>query len=213
MTRRRRAKARRCPTEDDKAYDDRVKGALDRLRELAASRGQELKEAPPQAASAAPQVQPNVEAEKPVPKPSWERGPLPSWARAWAPSQRNSDVPGGHSMAQRIVLIVGFLAILGMALFPPWVYVYTPPRNSEIVRTERPAGYHLILGSHIPQDQTQLVALFNLPLRNSYDSALSGLQFFSLRIDSLRLEIQIAATLILTAILYLALRSTKPAAR
>lgn len=115
------------------------------------------------------------------------------------------------STPQRIVLLVGFFVILGMALFPPWLYVYTPPHNSDAVRAERPAGYHLIFNDHVPQDQAQLLALFSLPLgRDIYESEIVSLRYFSLRIDSLRLEIQIAATLILSAILYLALRSRTP---
>lgn len=113
------------------------------------------------------------------------------------------------NIAQRAVLILSFLVILGMALFPPWIYVYNPPRDSDAVRAERPAGYHLIFNEHTPQDHSQLIALFNLPTgRTSYESELGSLRYFSIRIDSLRLEIQIAVTLILTAILYLAFRST-----
>jgi len=53
------------------------------------------------------------------------------------------------NFAQRIILIIAFLAIAAMAIFPPWVYVHDAPRYKRI---ERPAGYHLISGDHTPQD-------------------------------------------------------------
>lgn len=143
---------------------------------------------------------------------AWKEGGREGLARAMpGPPDEEPNTPAkGQNMAQRIVLIAGFLVILIMALFPPWVYVYSPPRDSDAVRAERPGGYHLIFNDHVPQDQGQLIALFSLPLgRTAYESELISLRYFSLRIDSQRLEIQIAATLILAAILYLALRSRK----
>ena len=96
------------------------------------------------------------------------------------------------NLAQRIVLILGVLVILSMALFPPWVYVYNYPGfqifNAE--HSERPAGYHLIFGEHVPQDQTYLVALFDINTTSTFRQAVmperSRLQFFSLRIDIAR---------------------------
>jgi LmbE family N-acetylglucosaminyl deacetylase len=147
------------------------------------------------------------------------------------------------NLPQRIVLIVGFIAILAMALFPPWVYVYDPPEGPRRlgVKVERPAGYHLVFGEHVPQDQTQLIKIFNMmppevekqiqalteqigqttdghkqdqlvnqiaELRKQYPPSwyFAGLQFFSVRMDITRLAVQIGATLLLTSILYLALR-------
>jgi hypothetical protein len=109
---------------------------------------------------------------------------------------------GGVNLAQRVVLIAGFLIVLGMALFPPWLYLYRYPR---LPPAERPAGYFLIFEQHAPQDRAALAALFGTPL-NEADP-----QFFSMEIDRTRLIVQIGATLILITILYLALRSAEPA--
>ena|SRR2546425_10532127 len=121
------------------------------------------------------------------------------------------------NLAQRIVLILGVLAVIGIALFPPWVFVYSYPGccngviNAE--RSERPAGYHLIFGQHVPQDQTYLVTLFDIDTRAPLRSAKvmperTRLQFFSLRIDIARLAVQITAAVLLMAILFLAVRSS-----
>jgi hypothetical protein len=105
------------------------------------------------------------------------------------------------NVAQRLTLIAGFFAILGMTLFPPWTYLYNPPR---LDRMERPAGYHFLFSDHTPRDQQRLIEIFNL---GSNNRALQGLRFFTIRIDTTRLTVQIAATLILITILYLAFRS------
>lgn len=117
------------------------------------------------------------------------------------------------NLVQRIVLAVGFLAIFGMGLFPPWVFVYNYPGFNTIhgERSERPAGYHSIFGQHVPQDQTSLVTLFNINVnaepRGPYVPERDRLQFFSLRIDWTRLTIQMVVAVILTSLLYLAARS------
>ncbi len=120
------------------------------------------------------------------------------------------------NLPQRIVLILGFLAILGMALFPPWVYVYDYPGccsgRIHAQRSERPGSYHLIFGQHIPQDSTGLVALFNIDTTGPKAPLIPApdrLEFFSLRIDGGRLTVQLVGTLLLTAILYFALRSNR----
>jgi hypothetical protein len=123
---------------------------------------------------------------------------------------------------QRIVLIASFLIILGMALFPPWVYVFTPTGDLKdiLVRTERPAGYHLLFSNHQPTDETALLALFNMgrERRDLWYQPWGGASYFlvrldafSVRLDTSRLLIQIGVALLLTAILYLALRSGKSA--
>ena len=114
---------------------------------------------------------------------------------------------GGMNLAQRVVLIAGFLIVLGMALFPPWLYVYKYPG---LPQTERAAGYFLIFAQHAPQDRVGLAALFGLPVKE--DVPLLGQaepRFFSLQIDRTRLAVQIGTTLILMTILCLALRSAK----
>jgi len=119
------------------------------------------------------------------------------------------------NLPQRIVLIVGCLAILGMALFPPWVFVYNYPGCCGGINhdehAERPAGYHSIFGQHVPQDPTALVALFNIDMNAVKAPRVperDRLEFFALRIDAARLSIQLGAALLLTAILFLTLRST-----
>lgn len=115
--------------------------------------------------------------------------------------------------AQRIILIVALLAILAMALLPPWVFVYNYPGFNTIhaESSERPAGYHSIFGQHVPQDQTSLVALFGINVnaepRGPYVPERDRLQFFSLRIDWIRLTVQLVVVVILTSLLYLAARS------
>jgi hypothetical protein len=75
--------------------------------------------------------------------------------------------------------------------------------------SERPAGYHLIFDHQVPQDQAYLVALFNIDVGAFKVPAAperNRLEFFALRIDGTRLMVQLSVAIILTAILYLALR-------
>jgi len=90
--------------------------------------------------------------------------------------------------AQRVVLIIGFLVVLGMALFPPWKRLFEAPNYDleKVVHVEQSAGYHLIL-----LDQS------------------SGSPYVTLRIDTTRLEIQFIAVLILISLLYFILRPTQ----
>ena len=115
------------------------------------------------------------------------------------------------SIGQRVVLTISFLLLLVTVLFPPWIFVYSP--SSEVrhvyVRSERPAGYHLLTGTHIPQDQTQLLQIFNLTPEGHIGQFVT-LQSFSTRIDTTRLLVQIFAVLLLTAILYVVVRTAKP---
>jgi len=183
------------------------KTALDRLRELAAERGQTVKEYSPRAKAESASTSKAEGDENPATqRPPLVRGPLPPQARACVSSREVSSTSGGPNMAQRIVLISGFLVILGMVLFPPWIYVFSPSAylRDRFVRTERSAGYHLLFTDHSPRDLSELTALFSLPSDRFLDLAL-----FSIRLDTGRLQIQIAATLILTAILYFALRPSK----
>lgn len=110
---------------------------------------------------------------------------------------------------QRWVLIFGLTAIAAMAIFPPWIYVYSRPAGVGIrvrdysssgapaLRAERPAGYHLLTGIHIPQDQTALAQIFNLPVNDA------DLTFFSMSIDIQRLVIQIVAVAVLFGAIFL----------
>lgn len=132
--------------------------ALDRLREVAKSRGQELREYVPRPPETSSPPQSSIPA---VTKTPLERSPLPPWARRTSP---NASHATGQNLAQRIVLIISFLVILGVSLFPPWTYVFSPPADlrHRFVRTERPAGYHLLFNDHSPQDLSKLLVLFNL---------------------------------------------------
>jgi hypothetical protein len=98
------------------------------------------------------------------------------------------------NLAQRIVLIFGFVLLLTACLFPPWLFVYHFADYPEIVR---PAGYHLILSEHTPQDPTALMKLFSM--RSAH------MELFTMRIDTSRLTIEIVAILLLTGLLCLAL--------
>ncbi|HXM51581.1 MAG TPA: hypothetical protein VN956_27315 [Pyrinomonadaceae bacterium] len=114
--------------------------------------------------------------------------------------------------AQRIVLSAAFLIILGMVLFPPWMFVYNYPGAGPIhaIHAERPAGHYLIFGQYTPQDPTQLAALFDIDTTAFHSNVVperTRLQFFSLRIDGMRLGIQIAMAIILALLLTLILKS------
>lgn len=98
--------------------------------------------------------------------------------------------------AQRVVVIFALLVALGMIMFPPWAFVFDPPAGGRLAKAERPAGYHLLFGSHVPQDQTELVRIFSQP---SY----IGVQYFSVQIDGARLLMQFVGLAILTGIAYL----------
>jgi hypothetical protein len=97
------------------------------------------------------------------------------------------------NLAQRIVLIFGFLVLFIAILFPPWLYIFQAPDSPQV---ERPAGYHLILGQHTPQDAKALSRLFSLQYLNP------ELEFFSMRIDHTRLMFEIVGVVLLTAFLY-----------
>lgn len=106
-------------------------------------------------------------------------------------------------------MIVSFVVILGMALFPPWSFVFDPPAILKgLVKAERPAGYHLLFTDHSPQDQDQLLRVFNLTPK-PWEQTILSLQSFSTRIDTSRLAVQIGAVVLLGAILYLALGKAK----
>src|SRR5437588_323325 len=96
------------------------------------------------------------------------------------------------SLAQRIVLVFGFLLVLGMALFPPWKRLYDMPEYNyrrelgHVAHIEEAAGYHCIL-----IDQSPGVSLVNL------------------RIDTTRLAVQLIAVLTLTGMLYLLFRPAR----
>lgn len=109
---------------------------------------------------------------------------------------------------QRGILYVAFLVLLGMVLFPPWLYVYNPPTtlHGVYVRNERPGGYHLLTRDHTPRDKTELMDIFRLDHREEWVMRFVTLQSFSMRIDGARLAVQITGTLLLASLLYLIVR-------
>jgi hypothetical protein len=179
--------------------------ALDRLREVAKSRGQELREYVPHQ----PETAPRERSMPKLTKTFSQQGSLPE-----AKQQTSQDASSsGLNLAQRIVLIICFIVILGMTLFPPWVYIFNPPADlrHRFVRVERPAGYHLLFNDHSPQDLSQLLVLFNLTPDatrvDGYERSMMTLSVFSVQLDKNRLAVQIGAALLLTAILCLAFQS------
>lgn len=107
------------------------------------------------------------------------------------------------------MLILSFLIVLGMVLFPPWIYVFDPPADlrHNLVKAERPAGYHLLFTDHAPQDQRQLLTIFSLT-PEPWEQPYLTLLVFSVRLDAGRLTVQLGAVVLMTIILYLALRSS-----
>lgn len=104
-----------------------------------------------------------------------------------------------------MILILAGLAIGAMALFPPWLYSYRAFGPDYTPQTyERPAGYHLVIGDHIPSDQTAMDRLFGQQVH---------LPSVSTRIDRGRLVVQIAGALIVGLLLALALHSWSPKPR
>lgn len=178
--------------------------ALDRLREVAKSRGQELREYVPRQPDASPLP------EAPGARPCTAQDASHATEPVGPPTNKQ------QRLGQRIVLITSFLIILGMTLFPPWIYVFDPPADlrHRFVRTERPAGYHLLFNDHSPQDLDQLLILFNLTpdetQADGYERSMMNLSVFSTQIDKNRIIVQVGAVLLLTAILYLAFRSGSP---
>ena len=94
------------------------------------------------------------------------------------------------NLPQRIVLAIGALAIVGMSVVPPWILVY----NNVGLRAERFAGYYPIWQNNNPAEYP-LSDLFGLGGRHY------PLAMFSTRLDTTKLSIQMAAALLITALL------------
>jgi len=112
------------------------------------------------------------------------------------------------TLYQRGILIFGGLVLLAMVAFPPWVYVFSPPDRgvrSEVNKSERFAGYYFLLNDHTPQDHAALIQKFNLTRISFQDDA--DIRFFSIRIDSTRLAIQIIVTVIVIWLFWFAAKS------
>jgi hypothetical protein len=98
---------------------------------------------------------------------------------------------GYMNHSQRIILLIAFVLVLGMVLFPPWIRVYNYPTDLAETMNVSPhmeqwAGYHVIfIGS-------------------------SSGPYSILRIDSTRLSVQLLGALLLTGLLYASLSGRVP---
>jgi hypothetical protein len=112
------------------------------------------------------------------------------------------------NLLQRIVLALGAIIIAGMALFPPWLFIFDPPQYAAEAfhKTTRPAGYHLLFSPHVAEDQTELARVFNLPPK-WHD--LHSPSHFSVVIDKDRLTVQLGGVLAITVLLTFLLKSKK----
>ena len=109
-------------------------------------------------------------------------------------------VSGKTMTPQKLVLAVSAMAILAVTLFPPWLYVYTPPQGSaESSKAERSAGYRLITSP--PLIDEHVMPLFGFMYRKQDVSMLS------VRLDMNVLAVEVVAILILTGLLYFLLRN------
>lgn len=90
---------------------------------------------------------------------------------------------------QRAMLLVGLLIVVALCLMPPWSYQYRR-LGKEI---DRSAGYHFIAAPPEPNDQSALAAQFGIGPDLAYP------HFFSARVDTLRLGIELLAAAGLTA--------------
>lgn len=106
------------------------------------------------------------------------------------------------NLPQRIVVIVGALAVALNTLFAPWVFVFEPPAGAGFTHSERFAGYHLITNASEPQDATALSQIFHCP---------SGLmlRYVSMRIDTRRLFAQLAGLLCVIALGFFAVKGRR----
>jgi len=105
------------------------------------------------------------------------------------------------NFSQRIVLAVGAMAITLMALFPPWYFTL---ESGSTKLGSRFAGYHPLWRANTPTNTTALSELFQYPVQ--YDE----LSYFSVRLDTTRLTIQMAATLIVMLLLCAILHGRPP---
>jgi hypothetical protein len=104
---------------------------------------------------------------------------------------------------QRITLGLSATIVIAMVLFPPWIYTFQPDFEYS-VRVERFAGYNPIWKSNAPTDVAPLLQLF------SADPRYAHLVQFSIRIDTVRLGIQIGGMLLVVLLLLILLRGIKP---
>lgn len=103
---------------------------------------------------------------------------------------------------QRIALIISFIVVLGMAIFPPWRIVYDIPGEDlgymkiPKGRIERSGGYKFLLTDHDTSLSTTVTV-----------NSESTTAYVTRRIDYYRLATQISVVLLLTGMAYLILRT------
>ncbi len=120
-----------------------------------------------------------------------------------SPHYRISDISRSVNFRQRIVLAVGATAIALMAMFPPWYFTL----ESGSTKFGSPfAGYHAIWQANTPTDTTALSEIFQYPVEED------DLSYFSVRLDTTRLGVQIAAT-VMVMLLLCAILHGKPQTR
>lgn len=116
------------------------------------------------------------------------------------------------NLPQRIVLALGTIIVAGMVLVPPWLFIYTEPAGQGSqefggashgeLRIERPAGYRLLFGQHVPpSDPKQLGAIFGLPG--------APLRWVIMQIDVWRLGVQLSGALAITTLVTVLFKSKK----
>jgi len=109
------------------------------------------------------------------------------------------------NVAQRIVLVVAIIVIAAMVTFPPWLFVYNPPKEyaEYFPKTVRPAGYHFVFSQHVAEDEAELARLFQLPVVKD----VAHPRYFSMTIDKDRLLIEVGGVAVITVLLTLLLKS------
>jgi len=105
--------------------------------------------------------------------------------------------------SQKIILITSAVIIAIMFLFPPWLFVFNPPKEGIYQPATRPAGYHLILSAHRPMDQVKLSEIFALGFPKV------PLSVFTVMLDWRRLAVQVVGVLVVTILLTTALKAKK----
>ncbi len=107
------------------------------------------------------------------------------------------------NLPQRIVLLLGAIAVAFNTLFAPWVVTFKP-QTANWAGSERFAGYHLITSSNQPQDITRLDEMFGAGGLSAGD-----LLFFSTRLDLQRLMAQLVGILCVTVLCFFAVKGRK----
>lgn len=104
--------------------------------------------------------------------------------------------------SQRIVLVIAFVCISVVGVFPPWIYVHCAPNRRPV---ERAAGYRPLFNQARPTDAGEMANLFGL----NPNEIEAQPRFFAIRIDGMRLASQISLTILLTVIMLAILKAKR----